>query len=473
MKFKVSEVRFYEREVRLRLPFRFGAVTLTSAPQVFALARIRLEDGREAQGAAAELMVPKWFDRTPGTSDEQNVEQLRSSLRLAKDAYLAAEASTAFGHSIETYGPQIAIGALQGMNGLVAGFGPALLDRALLDALGRALGLSFFQMIEKNIPGIQAPGWQQDLLAFDMEEYLAGLAPRKSIALRHTVGLLDPITAADVREQVGDGLPQTLEEVLRRYSPKWFKVKLSGDPRADIARLEAVAALLDRSGTPYRVTLDCNEQCESAEAALSLWRAICAAPRLRTLSASVTFIEQPVRRENALSGASGSDVSELAEERPVIIDESDDSLEAFPRARRLGYSGVSSKTCKGLYKSILNSARCLLWNREEGRDRYFISGEDLTTQAGLSLQQDLALASVLGLSHIERNGHHYVNGMAGLPEAEQAAFLAAHPDLYEKTHGAVRVKIVNGSLAIGSLNARGYASGAMPDWSSMKEMAAA
>jgi hypothetical protein len=86
------------------------------------------------------------------------------------------------------------------------------------------------------------------------------------------------------------------------------------------------------------------------------------------------------------------------------------------------------------------------------------------------VQQDLALASILGLGHVERNGHHYVNGMAGLPEAEQSAFLAAHPDLYERSQGAVRVRIARGELAIGSLDCPGFASGALPDWNAMMEM---
>jgi hypothetical protein len=188
-------------------------------------------------------------------------------------------------------------------------------------------------------------------------------------------------------------------------------------------------------------------------------------PRLRRLASSIVFIEQPIKRSHALAG----DISALAEEKPVIIDESDDSLEAFPRARRLGYSGVSSKTCKGMYKSLLNAARCRLWNKEEGRDRYFMSGEDLTLQAGLALQQDLALVSLLGLSHVERNGHHYVNGMAGLPQAEQQSFLEAHKDLYERSHGAVRLRISGGMLEIKSLDAPGYASRVLPDWNSMRK----
>ncbi len=60
--------------------------------------------------------------------------------------------------------------------------------------------------------------------------------------------------------------------------------------------------------------------------------------------------------------------------------------------------------------------------------------------------------------------------MASLSQAEQDAFLAAHPDLYERSHGAVRVHIQNGDLAIGSLACKGYASAAMPDWTSMRGM---
>jgi hypothetical protein len=96
----------------------------------------------------------------------------------------------------------------------------------------------------------------------------------------------------------------------------------------------------------------------------------------------------------------------------------------------------------------------------------------LTTQAGLAVQQDLALVSLIGLNHVERNGHHYVNGMSGLPDSEQSMFLAAHPDLYELSHGAVRLKIRDGRLAIGSLAASGFATGAYPAWDKTTPMRA-
>ena len=96
--------------------------------------------------------------------------------------------------------------------------------------------------------------------------------------------------------------------------------------------------------------------------------------------------------------------------------------------------------------------------------------ESRRRQAGLALQQDLALVSLLGLGHVERNGHHYVRGLAALPAAEQAAWLAAHPDLYTRDGDLVRLRIACGQLAIGSLAVPGFAAGAEPDWSSMREV---
>jgi hypothetical protein len=280
------------------------------------------------------------------------------------------------------------------------------------------------------------------------------------------VGLVDPITEDDIAEgeRLHDGLPQSLEACIARYGLTYFKLKVGGDLEADIDRLARIAAVLDGIQGPYFATLDGNEQYADAEAALALWRAIEADPRLARLKESILFVEQPINRARALD----ADVTALAARKPVEIDESDDSLDAFPRAKALGYTGVSSKSCKGFYKSLLNRARCAAWNRREGRERYFMSAEDLTTQAGLALQQDLALATLIGCTHVERNGHHYVNGMAGAPEAEQGAFLAAHPDLYRREDGVVRLRIENGTIALGSLVAAGLASAPHPDVTAMR-----
>src|ERR1700747_1014487 len=139
--FAVREVRLYEREVRLRLPFRFGVVTLTEAPQVFVRARIELLDGSSHWGAAAELLAPKWFDKNLALSNEDNFEQLRRALVLATDAYTEPAAPrTASGHFPPHYARKTAAAAACGLNPLVASFGPAQIDRAVLDAMCRSEG---------------------------------------------------------------------------------------------------------------------------------------------------------------------------------------------------------------------------------------------------------------------------------------------------------------------------------------------
>src|SRR3712207_9168906 len=69
---------------RLRLPFRFGVVTVTHGRQAVVKARIRLDNGREALGVAAETLAAKWFDKDPRLTDAQNEDQLRRALELAE-----------------------------------------------------------------------------------------------------------------------------------------------------------------------------------------------------------------------------------------------------------------------------------------------------------------------------------------------------------------------------------------------------
>jgi L-alanine-DL-glutamate epimerase-like enolase superfamily enzyme len=466
-KLKVLGVEAFEQPFRLRMPFRFGAVTHTEGRQAIVRVHVRLDDGREGFGYAAEALAAKWFDKNPALTDAQNHDQLRKALEIAADAYRDAPLSTAFDLFADNYRYQLRAGRGLELPPLVASYGNALLDRAVLDALCRLHGVSFWTAMRSNLAGMTAHPVIADLGGFDFDAFLAGLAPVTSIEARHTVGLVDPITAADQAPgtRVDDGLPETLEEVVAAYGQRCFKLKVSGDQTADVERLVRIAAVLD-GVAGLHVTLDGNEQYEDVEAVVELWSTMENDPRLQKLCAATLFIEQPIKRQVALARS----VSALARLRPVIIDESDGELDAFPRARTLGYGGVSSKDCKGFYKSIVNLARCRVWNAEGDDAGYFLSGEDLTTQAGLSVQQDLALVSLLGLADVERNGHHFIDGFAGRPQMEALAFLDAHPDLYVEENRRVRLRIEHGRIALGSLDCPGFGSAVVPDLSTTAPM---
>ncbi|MBT4486502.1 MAG: mandelate racemase [Rhodospirillaceae bacterium] len=452
IKLSLLEVQLYERDVSLRMPFRFGVTTLRESPQVFAKVRIRLADGREGWGLSAEVLAPKWFDKNLDLSNEDNFNQLRHALTTASGLYRATGPKTAFGLFRSNYDEQVRICGERGDNSLVACYGPAVLDRAILDALCRLQGVSFYTAIQGNLPGIESD-------EFHMDRFLKSLRPAATIHARHTVGMVDPIR--ENPEPVGDGLPETLQDVIAAYGHRYFKIKVCGDLDEDVARLVEIADVLDEGADDYIISLDGNEQYNDVAGVAALLDGIEGDKRLARFNQSILFVEQPISRAVALD----VDVSTLSARKPVILDESDGFLGAFPKGRELGYRGVSSKTCKGLYKSILNRGRCAHWG-----DGYFMSAEDLTTQAGLAVQQDLALVNLLGITHVERNGHHYVNGLAGVPEAEQTAFRTAHPDMYHQADGVTRLTIKDGQIALGSLDAVGYAYGAEPDFSPMREL---
>ena len=463
---KVSSVELFEAPFRLRLPFRFGVITVTEGVQAIARVRIRREDGREGVGYAAEALGAKWFDKNPNLTDAQNLHQLRKSLELCEQAYRAAPWSTAFDLHADHYAQLLAAGAALDLLPLVASYGPALLDRAVLDALCRIEGLSFWDAMHANLPGMRQHAIAPDLAGLDIDAFLESLSPLATLHARHTVGLVDPIVAADqpAGTRVADGLPETLEEVCAFYGNRHYKLKVCGQIEADLDRLTRIARVLDTIESPIHITLDGNEQYEDAESIAALWSRMEGIPALRRLCASTLFIEQPIKRQKAFTQS----VAALARYRPVIIDESDGDLRAFGHARAVGYTGVSSKACKGFYKSLINLARCRLWNA--GGGKYFMSAEDLTTQAGTSVQQDLALVSLLGINHVERNAHHFIDGFGQRPAGEAAAFLAAHPDLYHAQDGRVRLRIRDGQLAIGSLQCPGFGASVSPELSNTPPM---
>lgn len=449
LSFTIDDIILSERIVRFRMPFRYGVVTLREAPEAHVTARISLSDGRSFQGSSADLMAPKWFDKNPELSNDQNFEQLRTSILLTAERYLADRTSrSAFAHHAHHDAAHYAACAQVGLNGLVAGFGTAMADRAILDACCHATDMSFAQAVRANLPGITAQT-APDLNGFDIAGFLQTLAPADQITVRHTVGLTDAITDDQIPKDDGenDGLPRSLQANCQAYGLRAFKLKVSGDIAADIERLNEIASVLDRLPHSYLTTLDGNEQFQDTASFSMFWNALADTPALARLRASIAFVEQPMSRQMALSEQLGS----LGERLPIEIDESDADINAFATAATLGYRGVSSKSCKGVYRSLLNRCRVEKWNAEAAEPRFFMSAEDLSTQVGTALQQDLSLATLIGCEHVERNGHQYGDGLSGGCQDARAALQAEHPNMYRLDGYRANLIIADGQINIFTL----------------------
>ena len=92
---------------------------------------------------------------------------------------------------------------------------------------------------------------------------------------------------------------------------------------------------------------------------------------------------------------------------------------------------------------------------------FFVTGEDLTCQAGLAVQQDLALGALIGVTHAERNGHHYVDGFGDTPRRRAAGVpRRASRSLRARAGNGIRLAIHDGDLLTGSLTSPGLCAGA-------------
>jgi hypothetical protein len=471
MRFALKETQLGLRNSVTRIPFRYGKACLTACPQAVLSATIET-DGQLVTGYSGDCLPPGWFDKTPGKDFESQIDDMLAVIEMAEKTFLEVAASpTELFPAWLIAGEVIHMRAREWeLGGLLASFGVSMVERAIIDALARAAHLSFASAARQNIFAIAAGDVHQDLSGLNPSDWLPA-TPLQSVFVRHTVGLGDPLTAGDIPgdERLDDGFPQALEEYVEQTGTKYFKVKVSNNLDHDRLRLATVAQIAQRHcGDDYRITLDGNEQYTSADEFDALIDVLESDEQLATLWDNTIAIEQPLERAIALDAKHTDGIRALAKRKPVIIDESDSLLESYRQAIELGYRGVSSKNCKGTIKSLLNAGLTWLHNDHGAHDEFLMTGEDLCSVGIIPVQADLCLASTLGISHVERNGHHYHPGLNYLTESQRQAALVAHPDFYSDERGRVAPTVRDGRFEIESLHCVGFGFAVEPDFESME-----
>ena len=461
LQLRVRRVEFFVHECRTRIPFKFGATTFTGAP----LCVVRLvadTEAGEATGYASDFLVPKWFDKDPTRSPFKNIRDLtRSCFDAAEFARQAGPAASAFDLWLPMDRAQRA-GSDALLDGLVRGFGVSMVERALLDALCRVAGISFHEALRQDLFGFRPGMVEAELDDFTMAESLTGTA-MDSVAVRHTVGLADPLHDQDRQGPcLDDGLPETLQEDIRRYDLHCFKLKLCGKLEDDVTRLQQIGEVLQAEVKGrLLLSVDGNEQFRTMDQVHETLRRLQGSSVGNYLLDGLAFIEQPLARAITFDSERLEALPRVTEEfAPVIIDEADAGLESFGQALACGYRGISVKNCKGVFKALVHHAMCC-----RSPQPIFQSSEDLSNLGVLSLQQDLATLAAVGLTHSERNGHHYFCGLQHLPPAESEAALNRHPDLYEDSPLGPQLKIQEGRLRFGSIHqVAGFGHDITPDF---------
>jgi hypothetical protein len=412
----------------LQLPFRFGIATVNALKHV--IVRVELEiDGARQVGFAADHLVPKWFTKNPQSSISDDEAEMMAVIEAACGlAQQFDPAPTVFDLWKDLYHSQQSWSRGRvNCPPLLWNFGVTFIERAAVDAFCRATHQTFADAIRRDALGLRLGDIHPELASAAVREFLPA-KPLRSITIRHTVGLSDPLTAAPS----DDGLPLSLTDCVATYGLTHFKIKLAGNVEQDVQRVGDVATVVPRARV---FTLDGNENYRDVDSLKRFWS--------RVDRESVLFLEQPLHRDVALSDETARELQRWTDRPPMIIDESDDSFDSSARALGAGYSGVSYKSCKGVFKGIANF--CLMKRRNA-----LISAEDLSTIGPVSLLQDLAVIATLGIPHAERNGHHYFRGLAAHSPEVQRQMLHEHGDLYRGI-GFPALDIRGGSLHIGSV----------------------
>jgi hypothetical protein len=456
---KVIDIRLFN--MRTRLPFRYGIVTLRACPHLFLKLTLDI-DGRTFHGIAADHLPPKWFTKNPQTPYEDDIQDMLAGIRHAADSAVAAGAQpSVFSLSQAVYASQKVWGEQNQSPPLLYGHGISLVERAAIEALCRAKQTTFATAVRQNLLGLELGG---DLAGTQPADWLPH-QPLQSITARHTVGLIDSLTDDEIptSERVDDGLPQSLEACIQYYGLTHFKLKIAGNVDQDLARLKRIFNVITANvrTSDWGYTLDGNENYHDIEPFRQLWESLQADDALRAPLSHLIFIEQPLHRDVALSPQVKSALTAWPNRPPIIIDESDGHPGALQQALDCGYVGTSHKNCKGIIKGITSA--CLLEHHRRKRpcETFLMSGEDLSNVGPVALLQDLAVCATLGIQSVERNSQHYFKGLSMHSAALQEQILTHHGDLYRRheTGGFATLRITNGQIAVGSITSAPFGVG--------------
>src|SRR2546427_4850062 len=191
MKIHIREGDIHVLEVRTRMPFKYGIATMTHAPHAFVRLFVEV-DGQPVTGISADLLPPKWFTKDPARSLKDEVAEMA---RVIEHAVLQARdvrGDSPFDIWRQAWDAQSFWGLQESLPPLLVHFGTSLVERALIEAVGRAAGQTFAQMLYSNRLGIRLEEIHPSLKGNTPSDFLPA-KPLDHLQARHTVGLADPL----------------------------------------------------------------------------------------------------------------------------------------------------------------------------------------------------------------------------------------------------------------------------------------
>jgi L-alanine-DL-glutamate epimerase-like enolase superfamily enzyme len=436
---RVIEVEPSFEDFRYRTPIKFGGSVVDRVTVLNVRCTVRGRQGETAHGFGSMPLGNVWSFPSKRLTYDQTLAAMKDlAARIAKITATEQE----WGHPVDinqALEPRYVSAAAEISRGLDEPI-PLLctivtaspFDAAIHDAYGKLHRRNSFQTLGADyLPPDLSRFLGPEFRGETLDRYVAR-QPKPALPLYHLVGGVDPILPEDVKQPVGDGLPENLPEWIRFNGITHIKVKLNGDDREwDLNRVirvhEATARTeSERSVSAYVYSLDFNEKCPNVGYLVEFLQAL--RSRSPQAFARIQYVEQPTARD--LDANPQNDMHGASRIVPVVIDESLTGKEAFLKALEMGYSGAALKACKGQSQALLMAAL-------GQKRRVFLCVQDLTCP-GASLAHSVTLAAhVPTVKAIEANARQYV-------PAANSGWEKRFPGIFVVKDGMVRTAGLSG-----------------------------
>jgi len=409
---RIEDISFNYEDFRYRTPIKFGGTIVDRVTLLNVNCAVRTASGRAAKGFGSMPLGNVWAFPSKAMPYDTTLAAMKA---LAERIAKLTAAHREPGHPIDincALEPEYLNAAAEvtkelnlpePIPRLATLVTASPFDAALHDAFGKAHGLSCYRT------------YGPDYMPHDLSHYLGPefkgeyldryvlKDPKPRMPLYHLVGAVDPIVESDIKQRVGDGLPETLAEWIRYNGLTHLKIKLNGDNLGwDVERVlgvdrVAVETQARRGVARWFYSLDFNERCPNVGYLLDFLHQL----KERTPAAfdRIQYIEQPTARD--LKSHRANTMQEAAKLKPIVIDESLTDLESLLLAREMGYTGAALKACKGQSQALLMAAAAQKFGM-------FLCVQDLTCP-GASLIHSAGLAAhIPTVAAIEANSRQYV-----------------------------------------------------------------
>ena len=436
---RIAEVTHAFEDFLYRAPYQFGGRTVDRVTLLNVRCRVRTGSGKEVWGFGSMTLGNAWA--FPAASHDAGL----GAMRALADRFrtVTADCDEA-GHPVDlarVLDPVYFRTAedVSRTRDLPAPI-PKLCTLVVASAFDAALHDAYGKAFDRSSYDTYGAGFMRRDLAADLGapftgEYLDKYVPSKpqpTMPVFHSVGASDPLEPEDVRQRLDDGLPNTLEEWIRRDGLIRFKIKLNGgNLPADLDRVIRTDRIVNRvlpgrGVTDWKYILDFKEGCPNVGYLLEFLN------KLREATPTgferILYIEQPTARD--LEKDRANVMHQAAKLRPIVADESLTDLPSLLLAREMGYTGVALKACKGQTHAMLLAAAAQKFGM-------FLCVQDLTCPGASLIHSAGIAARVPGNAGIEANARQFV------PSAN-APWESRFPGLFTIRDGLMRTGQLTG-----------------------------